>query len=167
MCPDIWLVLYVSFEMAACTEDMTLNNIELGEWNMNGSHPICCNRNKAMPCVLPHLKRHWPPLVLSYGTIRGNAPPYPQAMLKTYTPTQVLRSATSDLLVLSPLREGSSRSAQFKLFSVFAPQCWNQLPPEARIAESPLKPYLLKQYHKKVSDKWQKCKMSNVVCVVW
>jgi hypothetical protein len=31
----------------------------LGEWNMNDSHPICCNINKAMlikkMIVLPHL----------------------------------------------------------------------------------------------------------------
>ena len=34
--------------------------MELGEWNMNGSHPIRCNRNKVMliniSCVCPHLK---------------------------------------------------------------------------------------------------------------
>jgi hypothetical protein len=41
--------------------------IELGKWNMNGSHPICCNRNNAMlmkkkelsSVILNGTNRHW------------------------------------------------------------------------------------------------------------
>jgi hypothetical protein len=33
--------------------------IKLGEWNMNDSHPICCNRNVS---ILLNLNRHWLPL---------------------------------------------------------------------------------------------------------
>jgi hypothetical protein len=55
--------------------------------------------------------------------------PYHRAMLKPYTTTQKISSATSGLLALPPLREGSSCSAQSKIFSVLTPQRWNQLPP--------------------------------------
>jgi hypothetical protein len=71
-------------------------------------------------------------MVLTYGTAGGTAPPYLQAMLKPYTLTRALRSATSGLSALPPQRKGSSDSAQSKLLSV---QWWNQLPPEARTAE--------------------------------
>ena len=91
---------------------------------------------------------HYKTMVLAYGTARGTAPPYLQAMLKPYTPTRALRSVTSGLLALPPLQEGSARSARSKLFSVLVPLWWNQLPPEARTDESlPIfqkhqKPYL-------------------------
>ena len=93
-------------------------------------------------------------MVLVCGAARGTAPPYLQTMLKPYTPTRALRSAPAGLLALIPLWEGSSYSAQSKLFSVLAPQWWNQLPPEARTAESlpifrkHLKPYLFTEYLK-------------------
>ena len=78
----------------------------------------------------------WMLMVLTYGAARGTGPPYLQALLKPYTPTRVLCSATSGLLALLPLREGSSSSAQSPLFSVLAPQWWIQRPPEAKTAES-------------------------------
>ncbi|CDR08074.1 unnamed protein product [Oncorhynchus mykiss] len=87
-------------------------------------------------------------MVLAYGAARGTAPPYLQAILKPYTPTQALRSVTSGLLALHP------RSAQSKLLSVLAHQWWNQSSPEAGLAESlpifqkHLKPYRFKEYLK-------------------
>ncbi|KAL0968896.1 hypothetical protein UPYG_G00273320 [Umbra pygmaea] len=64
---------------------------------------------------------HWFPakvMVLAYGATSGAPPPYLQA----------------------PDRPTSSRGQlqiqQSKLFSILAPQCWNQLPLEARIAVS-------------------------------
>jgi hypothetical protein len=82
--------------------------------------------------VTPLLRTlHWLPvearihhktMVFTYGTAKGTAPPYLQAMLKPNIPTRAFRSATSCLLALPPIREGSSRSAQSKLFSVLAPQ---------------------------------------------
>jgi hypothetical protein len=41
---------------------------------------------------------HYKTMVLAYGTARGTAHPYLQAMLKPYTPTRALSSATSGLL---------------------------------------------------------------------
>ena len=49
--------------------------MELGEWNMNDSHPICCNRNKNMlikNIVLPHLKRHRTSLLYIYTQHRDH-----------------------------------------------------------------------------------------------
>ena len=63
--------------------------------------------------VTPLLRTlHWLPVeaciryktaVLTYRTARGTARPYLQAMLKPYTATRGLRSATSGLLALPPL----------------------------------------------------------------
>jgi hypothetical protein len=75
-------------------------------------------------------------------------------LCQPYIPTLALRSANSGLLALPPLREASSHSAQSKLFSVLAPQWWNQLPPKVRTVESlpifrkRLKPYLFEEYLK-------------------
>ena len=73
-------------------------------------------------------------MVLAYGAARGTAPPYLQAMLKPYSPTRALRSASSGLLALPPLWEVSSHLAQSKLFSVLTSQSWNELPPDAKTA---------------------------------
>ncbi|KAJ8007000.1 hypothetical protein DPEC_G00113030 [Dallia pectoralis] len=58
-----------------------------------------------------------------------------QSLIKPYTPTRALRSATSGLLVVPSLREGNSRSAQSKLFSVLAPQWWNNSTLEIRSSD--------------------------------
>jgi hypothetical protein len=42
-------------------------------------------------------------MVIAYGAARRTAPPYLQAMLKPYTPTLELRTATSVLLALPPI----------------------------------------------------------------
>ena len=88
---------------------------------------------------------HWLPvaariqfktLVLTYRATKGTAPSYLQAMVKPYTPSRSLRSATSGRLVAPPLRGSCSRSMRSRLFSVLAPQWWNELPTDVRTAES-------------------------------
>ncbi|XP_064803265.1 uncharacterized protein LOC135521268 [Oncorhynchus masou masou] len=112
--------------------------------------------------VTPLLRSlHWLPveariryktMVLAYGSVRGTAPQYLQALIRPYTQTRALRSSTSGLLASLPLRKYSSRSAQSKLFAALAPQWWNKLPHDARTAESittfrrHLKPHLFKEY---------------------
>ncbi|KAJ8016190.1 hypothetical protein DPEC_G00004620 [Dallia pectoralis] len=79
---------------------------------------------------------HYKTMVLAYGAVRGTAPSYIQSLIKPYTPTRALRSATSGLLVVPSIREGNSRSAQPKLFSVLAPQWWNNSTLEIRSSDS-------------------------------
>ena len=88
---------------------------------------------------------HWLPvvarirfktLVLAYRAVNGTAPTYLQAMVKPYTPARPLRSAASRRLVAPTLKGPSGRSTRSRLFSVLAPQWWNELPTDVRTAES-------------------------------
>ena len=105
---------------------------------------------------------HWLPvaariqfktLVLAYRALKGTAPSYLQALVKSYTPSRPLRSATSERLVAPSLRGPCGRSTRSRLFSVLAPQWWNELPTEVRTAESlaifrrRLKTHLFKKYY--------------------
>ncbi|KAI7908531.1 reverse transcriptase, partial [Pyricularia oryzae] len=105
---------------------------------------------------------HWLPvaariqfktLVLAYRAVKGTAPSYLQAMVKPYTPARPLRSAASGRLVAPSLRGPCCRSTRSRLFSVLAPQWWNELPTDVRTAESlpifrrRLKTHLFKNYY--------------------
>ncbi|MEL7079446.1 MAG: reverse transcriptase family protein [Cyanobacteria bacterium J06582_2] len=105
---------------------------------------------------------HWLPvaariqfktLMLAYRAMKGTAPSYLQAMVKPYTPSRPLRSATSGRLVAPSLRGTCGRSTRSRLFSVLAPQWWNELPTDVRTAESlpifrrRLKTTLFKKYY--------------------
>ena len=88
---------------------------------------------------------HWLPvaariqfktLVLAYRAANGTAPSYLQDMVKLYTPARPLRSAASRRLVAPLLKGPSGRSKRSRLFSVLAPQWWNELPTDVRTAES-------------------------------
>ncbi|XP_068583396.1 uncharacterized protein, partial [Cebidichthys violaceus] len=88
---------------------------------------------------------HWLPvraciqfktLVLAHRAVKGTAPSYLQAMVKPYTPARPLRSAASGRLVAPSLRGPGGRSTRSRLFSVLAPQWWNELPTDVRTAES-------------------------------
>ncbi|XP_068564105.1 uncharacterized protein [Cebidichthys violaceus] len=88
---------------------------------------------------------HWLPvrariqfktLVLAYRAVKGTAPSYLQATVKPYTPARPLRSAASGRLVAPSLRGPGGRSTRSWLFSVLAPQWWNELPTDVRTAES-------------------------------
>ena len=88
---------------------------------------------------------HWLPvaariqfktLVLAYRAANGTAPSYLQDMVKPYTPARPLRSAASRRLVAPSLKGPSGRSKRSRLFSVLAPQWWNELPTDVRTAES-------------------------------
>ena len=75
-------------------------------------------------------------LVLAYRAVKGSAPSYLQPLVKPYTPARALRSATSGRLLPPSLRGPGGRSTRSRLFSVLAPQWWNELPPEIRTSES-------------------------------
>ncbi|XP_075334670.1 uncharacterized protein LOC142396008 [Odontesthes bonariensis] len=87
---------------------------------------------------------HWLPvaahiqfktLVLAYRAVEETAPSYLQAMVKPYTPAQPLRSAASRWLAAPSLSRPCARSTRSRLFSVLAPQWWNNLPTDVRTAE--------------------------------
>ncbi|XP_076002990.1 uncharacterized protein LOC142996006 [Genypterus blacodes] len=111
-------------------------------------------------CLLRSL--HWLPvaariqfktLVLAYRAVKGTAPSYFQAMVKPYTPGRPLRSAASRRLAAPALSGPCLRSMQSRLFSVLAPQWWNDLPTDVRTAESlpifrrRLKTHLFKKHY--------------------
>ncbi|KAJ8260635.1 hypothetical protein COCON_G00163580 [Conger conger] len=85
---------------------------------------------------------HWLPvmarikfktLVLEYQAVKGSAPVYIQSLIKTYTPTRPLCSATSCRLAPPPRHTCTSCS---RLVSVLVPRWWNDLPVDVRTAES-------------------------------
>ncbi|XP_076012079.1 uncharacterized protein LOC143004811 [Genypterus blacodes] len=111
-------------------------------------------------CLLRSL--HWLPvavciqfktLVLAYRAVKGTAPSYLQAMVKPYTPGRSLRSAASRRLAAPALSGPCLRSMRSRLFSVMAPQWWNDLPTDVRTAESlpisrrRLKTHLFKKHY--------------------
>lgn len=89
---------------------------------------------------------HWLPviarirfktLVLAYKAVVGTAPTYLQTLVRSHTPARTLRSTTSAGRLVPPsLRTGKHRSAKSQLFSVLAPQWWNELPAVVRTAET-------------------------------
>ncbi|XP_068569107.1 uncharacterized protein [Cebidichthys violaceus] len=88
---------------------------------------------------------HWLPvrariqfktLVLEYRAVKGTAPSYLQATVKTHTPARPLLSAASGRLAAPSLRGPGSRWTRSWLFSVLASQWWNELPTDVRTAES-------------------------------
>ena len=72
-------------------------------------------------------------LVLAYQAIKGSAPAYIQQLIRPYTPTRPLRSATSGRLA-PPARH--TCTARSRLLSVLAPRWWNDLPVDVRTAET-------------------------------
>ena len=85
---------------------------------------------------------HWLPviarikfktLVLAYQAIKGSAPAYIQQLIRPYTPTRPLRSATSGLLAPPAHYTCTARS---RLLSVLATRWWNDLPVDVRTAET-------------------------------
>ena len=75
-------------------------------------------------------------LVLTYRATNGSAPAYIQDMVKPYTPTRPLRSASAKLLAAPPQRGRTNHSTKSRLFTVLAPKWWNELPIDIRMAES-------------------------------
>uniref|UniRef100_A0A8C7GGK9 Histone acetyltransferase n=1 Tax=Oncorhynchus kisutch TaxID=8019 RepID=A0A8C7GGK9_ONCKI len=63
---------------------------------------------------------------------KGRNSGLPKEQKEKYMRESCLLWGSSGHLALPPLREGSSRSAQSKLFSVLAPQWWNKLTPNVR-----------------------------------
>ena len=111
----------------------------------NAAARLVFNRPKFSHTTSLLCSLHWLPvaarirfktLVLAYRAVKGSAPSYLQAMVKPYTPTRPLRSATSGRLAPPSLRGPCGRSTRSRLFSVLAPQWWNELPPDVRTAES-------------------------------
>ena len=85
---------------------------------------------------------HWLPviasikfktLVLAYQAIKGSAPAYIQQLIRPYTPSRPLRSATSGRLA-PPARH--TCTARSRLLSVLAPRWWNDLPVDVRTAKT-------------------------------
>uniref|UniRef100_A0A8C8J3W0 Histone acetyltransferase n=1 Tax=Oncorhynchus tshawytscha TaxID=74940 RepID=A0A8C8J3W0_ONCTS len=63
---------------------------------------------------------------------KGRNSGLPKEQKEKYMGESCLLWGSSGHLALPPLREGSSRSAQSKLFSILAPQWWNKLTPNVR-----------------------------------
>ncbi len=86
--------------------------------------------------VTPHfISLHWLPvaariqfktLMLAYRTTTGSAPTYFHSLLRIYTPSRSLRSASERRLVVPSQRGSKSLS---RTFSFTVPGCWNDLPP--------------------------------------
>ncbi|XP_061477973.1 uncharacterized protein LOC133382302 [Rhineura floridana] len=91
--------------------------------------------------VLAHL--HWLPicfrakfkvLVLTYKALYGAGPRYLSERLSRYEPARTLRSATKALLRVPTHREARRVVTRSRAFSVVAPELWNSLPEEVRLA---------------------------------
>lgn len=85
---------------------------------------------------------HWLPvksriefkiLLLTYKTLKGQAPSYLKELIKPYNPTRALRSQNAGLLVVP--RVSKSRTGA-RAFSYQAPFLWNQLPALVREADT-------------------------------
>ena len=89
---------------------------------------------------------HWLPvvahtqfnkMVLTFKVINRTAPSYLKILVRPHTPVRALRSSTSPGLLVPPsLRAKNAHSAKSRLISVLAPQWWNELPTNVKIAES-------------------------------
>ena len=73
--------------------------------------------------------------VLAFRAINRAAPLYLQTQVRPHAPEKALCSTTSaGRLVLPTLRANKGHSAKPRLFSVLAPQWWNELPTNVRTA---------------------------------
>ncbi len=76
-------------------------------------------------------------LVAAYCAANGSGPSYIQDMVKPYTSTCPLSSASVKRLATPSLHGGHSHhSTKSRLFAVLAPQWWNELPIDIRSAET-------------------------------
>ena len=88
---------------------------------------------------------HWLPIAarirfktldLAYRAAKGTAPSYLRSMVSNYTPSRPLRSTSAGRLRPTPVRAPGGSSRRSRLFSVLAPQWWNELPTTVRTAET-------------------------------
>ena len=100
---------------------------------------------------------HWLPVkyrieykmnLLTFKSLRGDAPVYLSDLLKEYVPSRLLRSASSGLLDES--KTGKKKCGD-RAFSVAAPRLWNSLPEDLRDIQelTPFKSALKTFYFKK------------------
>ncbi|XP_078241606.1 uncharacterized protein LOC140704410 [Pogona vitticeps] len=94
--------------------------------------------------ITPVLKNlHWLPvaaraqfkvLTLTYKALNGLGPGYLKDRLLPYVPARPLRSGQEALLKVPSLKEVKGMACRNRAFSVVAPQLWNTLPREIRLA---------------------------------
>ncbi|XP_061474960.1 small ribosomal subunit protein uS7 isoform X1 [Rhineura floridana] len=94
--------------------------------------------------ITPVLARlHWLPicfrarfkvLVLTYKALHGMGPQYLVERLSQYEPTRTLRSTSKALLRVPSHREARRVMTRTRAFSVVAPELWNSLLDEVRLA---------------------------------
>ncbi|XP_061460454.1 uncharacterized protein LOC133373973 [Rhineura floridana] len=94
--------------------------------------------------VTPILARlHWLPicfwarfkvLVLTYKALHGTGPQYLMECLSRYEPTRTLCSTLKALLQMPTQKDARKATTRKRAFSVAAPELWNTLPDEVRLA---------------------------------
>ena len=93
-------------------------------------HPGCSLTSTGCLLSLASNSRHW---CSHTRQSRDQPPAYIQQLIRPYTPTRPLRSATSGRLA-PPARH--TCTARSRLLSVLAPRWWNDLPVDVRTAET-------------------------------
>ncbi|XP_061451815.1 uncharacterized protein LOC133369973 [Rhineura floridana] len=86
---------------------------------------------------------HWLPvrfraqfkvLVLTYKALHGTGPQYLVDRLSRYEPTRALRSTSKALLRVPTQKDARKATTRKRAFLVVAPELWNTLPDEVRLA---------------------------------
>ncbi|KAF7244472.1 VWFA and cache domain-containing protein 1 [Varanus komodoensis] len=106
---------------------------------------------------------HWLPiearaqfkvLIMAYKALNGLGPGYLNERLRPYMPDRPLRSAGESLLREPSMKEIRRVSTRRRAFSAVAPNLWNSLPKEVRLAPSLL--VFRRQLAKKIREKFNR-----------
>ncbi len=119
----------------AILDGLPSNTIKPLQIIQNAAARLVFNEPKRANVTPLFISLHWLPvaariqfktLMLAYRTTTGSAPTYFHSLLRIYTPSRSLRSASERRLVVPSQRGSKSLS---RIFSFTVPGCWNDLPP--------------------------------------
>ncbi len=129
------LVIYRLDYCNALLDGLPSNTIKPLQMIQNAAARLVFNEPKRANVTPLFISLHWLPvaariqfktLMLAYRTTTGSAPTYFHSLLRIYTPSRSLRSASERCLVVPSQRGSKSLS---RIFSFTVPGCWNDLPP--------------------------------------